>query len=175
MLKLAEKYKDKVQFAFKPHPVLKVKLINIWGKEKTEAYYKKWSELENTQIEEGYYMDLFKTSDALIHDCASFTAEYLYTQKPTLFMVRDENVQSHWNPFGKKCFDQHYHAENLEQIEHFIQDVVINGNDPMKSQREQFFKDLLKNPDRIKKLGANAKEISKNYEYTERRIRKIKL
>lgn len=143
MLELAEKYKDIVQFAFKPHPVLKVKLINIWGKEKTEAYYQKWNELENTQIEEGYYLDLFKTSDALIHDCGSFTAEYLYTQKPTLFMVRDENVLSHWNPFGKKCFDQHYHAENLEQIEHFIQDVVINGNDPMKPQREKFFKDYL--------------------------------
>ena len=143
MLDLAKKYEDKVQFAFKPHPVLKFKLINLWGKEKTEAYYKKWEELDNAQLEQGYYMDLFKTSDALIHDCASFTAEYLYTKKPTLFMVRDPQVLSHWNPFGKKCFDVHYHAENMEQIEDFINQVVIGGNDTMRPIREQFCTDYL--------------------------------
>lgn len=143
MLDLAKKYEDQVQFAFKPHPVLKFKLINIWGKEKTEAYYKKWDEMSNSQIEQGYYMDLFKTSDAMIHDCASFTAEYLYTKKPSLFMLRDPQVLSHWNPFGKKCFDMHYHAENIEQIEAFINNVVIQGDDPMRTDREQFFNDYL--------------------------------
>ena len=143
MLKLAKKYEDKVQFAFKPHPVLKFKLINLWGKEKTEAYYKKWEELENAQLEQGYYMDLFKTSDALVHDCASFTAEYLYTKKPTLFMVRDPQVLSHWNPFGRKCFDVHYHAENMEQIEDFINQVVLEGNDTMREARESFCNEYL--------------------------------
>ncbi|MCQ2341576.1 MAG: CDP-glycerol glycerophosphotransferase family protein [Paludibacteraceae bacterium] len=143
MFRIANKYKDHIQIAFKPHPVLKFKLINLWGKEKTEAYYQQWAELDNGQIAEGDYMDLFLTSDAMIHDCASFTAEYLYTQKPVLFMVRDENVEKHWNRFGKKCFEQHYHATNINQIEHFIEDVVINGNDTMKEQREQFFKDYL--------------------------------
>ncbi len=143
MLEMAKKYEDKVQFAFKPHPVLKFKLINIWGKEKTEAYYNKWNEMPNTQIEQGYYMDLFQTSDAMIHDCASFTAEYLYTKKPSLFMLRDPKVLAHWNPFGKKCFDMHYHAENIEQIEAFINNVVIQGDDPMRTDREQFFNDYL--------------------------------
>jgi hypothetical protein len=143
MLDLAKKYEDKVQFAFKPHPVLKFKLINIWGKEKTEAYYKKWEDMENAQIEQGYYMDLFQTSDAMIHDCASFTAEYLYTQKPTLFMLRDPQVLTHWNPFGRKCFDVHYHAENIDQIEAFINNVVIQGDDPMRVDREKFYNDYL--------------------------------
>lgn len=143
MLQLAEDYKDKIQIAFKPHPVLKVKLINIWGKEKTVAYYNRWNELENTQLEEGNYTDLFLTSDALIHDCASFTAEYLYTQKPVLFMVRDENVLKHWNPFGEQCFNQHYHAHSMDEIRHFIDDVVIAGNDTMRGQREQFFRQYL--------------------------------
>ena len=41
MLKLAKEYSDKIQFAFKPHPVLKRKLyvLNEWGQEKTDAYY----------------------------------------------------------------------------------------------------------------------------------------
>ena len=143
MLDLAKKYEDRVQFAFKPHPVLKFKLINIWGKEKTEAYYKKWEEMENTQLEQGYYMDLFKTSDAMIHDCASFTAEYLYTKKPVLFMVRDPEVLTHWNPFGRKCFDMHYHAENIEQIESFINNVVLGEEDTMRGEREKFCDELL--------------------------------
>lgn len=143
MFRIANKYKDQIQIAFKPHPVLKFKLINIWGKEKTEAYYQRWTDLENGQIAEGSYMDLFLTSDALIHDCGSFTAEYLYTHKPVLFMVRDENVKKRWNPFGQQCLKQHYHATNIDQIEQFIQSVVINGNDTMKEQREQFFKDYL--------------------------------
>ena len=143
MLQLAEEYKDSVQIAFKPHPVLKVKLINIWGKEKTEAYYNRWNELENTQLEEGNYTDLFLTSNALIHDCASFTAEYLYTRKPALFMVRDKNVLKHWNPFGEYCFNQHYLAHSLDEIRRFIEDVVIEGKDPKKESREQFYKQYL--------------------------------
>lgn len=143
MVELAKKYKDSVQFAFKPHPVLKFKLINIWGKEKTEKYYKQWIEMENTQLEEGDYMDLFITSDAMIHDSGSFTVEYLYSQKPVLFMVRDEHVKDQWNPFGQECFDLHYHSKNMEQVEQFLVDVVINDEDPLKAKRELFFKEYL--------------------------------
>jgi len=143
MLELAEKYQDQIQFAFKPHPVLKFKLINLWGKEKTEQYYQRWATLPNTQLEEGYYNDLFLSSDALIHDCASFTAEYLYTKKPVLFMVRDPEVEKHWNPFGKRCFEQHYHAKTIEEVEHFLTDTVLEGNDPMREGRETFFHQYL--------------------------------
>jgi len=143
MLRLAEKYKDEIQIAFKPHPVLKFKLINIWGLEKTEDYYNRWAKLENGQIEQGDYIDLFKTSDAMIHDCGSFTAEYLYTKKPVLFQIKDDKVQEQFNSFGQLCFDYHYHAYSIEETEQFIKDVVIAGNDPKKEQREQFYKDYL--------------------------------
>lgn len=144
MVKLAETYHDQVQIAFKPHPILKFKLIELWGKEKTEAYYQKWADMPNTQLEEGYYIDLFLTSDAMIHDCASFTAEYLFARKPVLFIVRDQQqVESHWNPFGRMCYDQHYHAYGIEDIETFINDTVIMANDPMQPQREAFFNQYL--------------------------------
>lgn len=145
MLELAEKFKDNVQFAFKPHPVLKFRLINLWGTEKTEDYYQRWANLSNAQLETGDYIDLFRTSDAMIHDSGSFLLEYLHLpQNPILYLVRDRaNLYTSLNEFSSQAVDLHYHAENLEQIEHFIQDVVINGNDPMKAQREQFFKDYL--------------------------------
>lgn len=143
MLETAKRHKDKVQFVFKPHPVLKFKLINIWGKEKTEEYYQQWVNLDNGQLEEGDYIDLFATSDAMIHDSGSFTVEYLYTKKPVLFQVKHNDVQNQWNCFGQKCFDCHYLSFSKNDLINFIQDVVINGNDPMKAQREQFFKDYL--------------------------------
>lgn len=143
MLRLAEKYTDDVQIAFKPHPVLKFKLINIWGLEKTEDYYNRWANLANGQIEQGDYIDLFKTSDAMIHDCASFTVEYLYAQKPVLFQIRDEKVKEEFNSFGQMCLEQHYLAYSIEETEQFIKDVVIAGKDPKKEQRERFYKQYL--------------------------------
>ena len=143
MLRLAEKYTDDVQIAFKPHPVLKFKLINIWGLEKTEDYYNRWANLANGQIEQGDYIDLFKTSDAMIHDCASFTVEYLYAQKPVLFQIRDEKVKEEFNSFGQMCLEQHYMAYSIEETERFIKEVVIGGNDPKKEGREQFYRQYL--------------------------------
>lgn len=143
MLELATKYQAQVQFAFKPHPVLKVKLFNIWGKEKTEAYYARWKSMENTQIEEGEYRDLFLTSDAMIHDCGSFTAEYLYTGKPVMFMLRDEEVLKHWSTFGRKCYDMHYIGKTKQDIEAFVNDTVIRAHDEMKVKRQQFVNENL--------------------------------
>jgi hypothetical protein len=79
----------------------------------------------------------------MIHDCGSFTAEYLYTQKPVLFQIRDEKVKEEFNTFGQACFAQHYHAYSIEETEAFIRDVVIADNDPKKEDREQFYKDYL--------------------------------
>lgn len=143
MLKLAEKYQDEIQIAFKPHPVLKFKLINIWGQEETEDYYNRWANLTNGQIEQGDYIDLFKTSDAMIHDSGSFTVEYLYAQKPVLFQIRDEKVKEEFNSFGQMCLEKHYLAYSIEETEKFIREVVIAGKDPKKAEREQFYKQYL--------------------------------
>lgn len=145
MLSIAEKYKDVIQIAFKPHPVLKFRLINLWGEQKTDEYYKRWEEMPNAQLETGDYVDLFLTSDAIIHDSGSFLLEYLHLpQKPALYLVRDrENLYSFLNSFSTKAFELHYHAENIDQIEAFINNVVIQGDDPMRVDREKFYNDYL--------------------------------
>jgi len=136
---LADKYSDKIQIAFKPHHLLRIKLEQeYWGKEKTDIYYNKWAKLANGQCENGDYIDLFLTSDALIHDCGSFMAEYLITEKPSLFMVRNESVMEHWNTFGKKVIAAHYQSRNKEQLINFIENVVLNKNDWMKEERNNF-------------------------------------
>ena len=72
---LAKRYENKIQFCFKPHPFLIRKLYQLWGKYKTDAYYQLWDSMPNTQYENGEYIDLFMTSDAMIHDCDSFRFE----------------------------------------------------------------------------------------------------
>ena len=142
MLRMADKYKEKIQFVFKPHPLLINRLYNKWGKVRTDEYYEKWKNLPNGTIVEGAYDDLFMTSDALIHDCASFIAEYLYVNKPVMRTSNGVDIHSQFNDFGIRCLEQHYIAYNEEQIESFIQNV-INDVDPLKSQRTEFVNGVL--------------------------------
>ena len=147
MLHLAEKYSDRVQVAFKPHQLLKFKLQKIWGEQRTEEYYNRWETLPNGQLEEASYVDLFLTSDAMIHDSASFTTEYLYTQKPVMYLVRNNRQSDVLTPFGELMFNAHYHGHTLEEIEDFIQKVVLDGDDPMKATRCEIYEKYLKPSD----------------------------
>lgn len=136
---LSKKYKEVIQFAFKPHPLLRDTLYNCpgWGKQKTDAYYAFWAESSNCIFADGDYVDLFLTSDAMIHDCASFTVEYLFTGNPVMYLTK-ENHDATLNAFGKNAFDCHYMGRGNEDIEKFIASVVIRGVDPMKDKRLNF-------------------------------------
>lgn len=139
MLALANKYKEVLQIAFKPHQLLKFKLIALWGEEKTEAYYRQWDQMENTQLEEAGYVDLFLTSDAMIHDCGSFTTEYLFTRKPVMYLEKPDAPSPTFNDFGRMSFSMHYIGRSLSDIEEFVKNVVIGGDDPKKESRQHFY------------------------------------
>lgn len=142
MLKMAEKYKTSVEMCFKPHPLLRNKLCIFWGEQKTEEYYDKWNQGCNTFLTEGQYTDLFLTSDAMIHDSASFIVEYLYVDKPVLRTLNGENLKEQFSSFGFSCLDCHYKSYNEQDIEQFILNV-INEVDPLKEQRAKFISDVL--------------------------------
>ncbi len=139
MLQLAREFSESVQFVFKPHPLLKFKLQRIWGVGKTDEYYRCWQEMANGQLEESSYVDLFLTSDAMIHDCGSFTTEYLFTRKPVMYLVKDYDFVEKFSTFGQMSFNNHYHGRTVEEVRSFIADVVIGGKDTMREQREEFF------------------------------------
>ena len=142
MINIAEKYKSEVLFSFKPHPLLKNNLDVIWGKEKTKEYYDKWALMENTSVNEGDYVDLFLSSDAMIHDCGSFISEYLYVNKPVMRTLNEVEESDKMNDFAMECIANHYLAYNEKDIEQFIQNV-INGVDPLKEQRTKFVNEVL--------------------------------
>ncbi len=143
MVELARKYSDKAQFVFKPHPMLREKLYRTpsWGIERTDAYYETWKNMPNSNFANGNYVDLFMTSDALIHDCSSFTAEYLYVNKPVMYLSDKEKIKT-FNSFADECFKVHYHGSTIREIETFIVNV-IEGIDPMADLRTGFINENL--------------------------------
>lgn len=145
MLELAVKYQDSIQIAFKPHPLLRVKLNDIWGKERTDEYFRKWEELPNGIYTEGEYIDLFLTSDAMIHDSGSFLIEYLYTCRPVMRTSNGEDLTRMLNPFALDCLKMYRQAESSEDIENFIIDV-INGRDDLAQERQTFLEERLLPP-----------------------------
>lgn len=151
MLQMAKDLEGQAQFAFKPHPRLKSKLYGLeeWGKEKTDRYYRQWEELPNTILSDGNYIDLFLTSDAMIHDCGSFMYEYLYTGRPAMFIQKDKGVF-----FGKfnsldgtlagECMNLHTIGYGMEDIRQYVSDI-IKGIDPLKKKRQEFIKNVMRN------------------------------
>ena len=145
MFELAEKYKDKVQWAFKPHPVLKEKLKKVWGEDRTNEYYGKWESLVCGQLSSGEYLSLFKFSDAMIHDCGSFKLEYLYTGNPVMYLQKKEPVFDYSNWQTEQALRLHYKGYDKSDIENFVVNV-INGEDSLKDDREKFVKEYLTPP-----------------------------
>lgn len=140
MLELLKKYEGMIQVAFKPHPFLKRNLShdNVWGEKKTLEYFEQWEMAPNGQLNEEDYFDLFLGSDAMIHDSGSFMVEYLVLNKPVLYTLRDRSVTDRFNEFGKLAFEEHYLAKNKDNILEFVEDVVLNEEDPMRERRGQF-------------------------------------
>ena len=149
MLEIAERYREQLQFAFKPHPRLLSVLYEQpdWGKERADAYYSRWAEGANTQLETGDYIDLFKGSDAMIHDSSSFSVEYHFTGKPVLFTAADLNpITSILNDFGQAAIQVHYQGKDFDDITSFLDNVVLKGDDPMKEDRQAFYNQYLMPP-----------------------------
>lgn len=154
---LSDKYQDDIQFAFKPHPRLKTELYNYkkWGKVRTDDYYNYWNTAPNCQLEEGDFIDLFMTSDAMIHDSGSFSTEYHYTLNPVMYVTKDvESEKRHLCKFGKLSMDLHYIGKDNRDILTFLEKRVMLGVDEMRPLREKFYKDYL--------LPPNGKSVSEN-------------
>lgn len=157
MVDLCERYSDKIQIVFKPHPRLLSELCrhDDWGKEKAMAYYHKWETMANSQIESGDFVDLFMTSDAMIHDSGSFCVEYHYSGNPVMYIAQDfEEQVAEKNELGEKAMCCHYIGKTKEDVIDFIENVVLHGSDPMKVERQNFRKEYL--------LPPNGKTVAEN-------------
>lgn len=132
---IALKYKDDIYWSFKPHPLLKEKLLihPDWGKQRTEDYYGFWTEFESSQVDEGEYIDLFKNSDAMILDSSSFLGEYLFVDKPILYLLKKDSL-NYFSSFGHKCLSVSSQALGNKEIENFIVQM-LNDTDVNQHKR----------------------------------------
>lgn len=146
-IKLFKKYPN-IDFVFRPHPLLWINLENnnIWTKRQINKYIKDIKSISNVEFQNGgEYLETFVNSDALIHDCSSFSAEYLFVNKPCCFLLKDqEKLDQNSNAFHKECIKQHYPAYNEQEIIDFIENVVIKNKDLLREKRQAFVqKELL--------------------------------
>lgn len=139
MLALARKFEDEVDFVFKPHPSLHNMLAGVpeWGAVRADEYWQAWRELPNGRIEEGEYLELFRESDALIHDCGSFTFEYLYMDKPCMFLMVEEKYPA-YNQMAEEALECYHQGRTREEIEAFIRTAVLGGQDTKAGVRREF-------------------------------------
>ena len=120
---IAERYSQQVQWSFKPHPHLKPRLYlhPSWGKERTDHYFDFWDSQSFTQLNDGEYEALFNQSDAIIHDCSSFIAEYAVTMKPALYLLSKSSEKLDFlNEFGKCALQSYDTGTTAQHIEEFI-------------------------------------------------------
>lgn len=144
MIEMSEKYKDDLKIIFKPHPILYYNLIKKWGKERTEKYYNLWKNSTIRGIHLKNYEELFFFSDGMIHNCGSFTIEYLYLKKPVCRITNDiEKWKEEFNEIGLEALQCHQIAKNKQDIENFIQDLLKNKDDK-KIEKEKFYENYLK-------------------------------
>ena len=146
MVSLREEYKERIVFAFKPHPMLKTMLSSLWGEEKANAYYRSWTEAENSFDAQGDYHALFAGSDAMIHCSGSFIVEYLYTGKPVAYVYSKTRNPPDIGPIGDAALEAHYPMHSETDIRRFLDNVVLSGHDPMREKRIRVAQKYLKSP-----------------------------
>lgn len=145
MLSIADKYKESIEIAFRPHPLLINRLYIDWGKSRADEYYAKWEEMENTFFNEGEYTDLFLTCDAIIHDCGSFLMESLFIDKPLLHLDNNIPDKEQFNDLAIEGLSHYYRAKSKEDIESFIR-MLLENKDPKETERKIFVKEKLLPP-----------------------------
>ena len=135
-LKYADKFKklalskaEDITWCFKPHPILKSKLYlhPEWGVKRTDEFYDFWRDNEFSQLSEGPYYNLFAESNFMIHDSGSFLAEYLYLEKPVMYLLHDNNHGNYYSEFGQAALAACEIGYSFDDVIKFVDKQLNNG------------------------------------------------
>ena len=118
----------------------------FWGREKAERYLAQMQAFPNVEYQDGGdYFETFANADGIIHDCSSFLTEWMYTEKPGCYLLRNrESIEEQFMPAGQAVLDLYYQAFCREDIIRFLEDVVLRGEDPLKEKRESYVRRHIK-------------------------------
>lgn len=69
----------------------------------------------------------------MITDCSTFLAEYAVTKKPLIRLVSKDMPE--FNTTTENIVKTYYNAENLEELEKYLNMILKEQQDPMKNIR----------------------------------------
>ena len=73
--------------------------------------------------------------------------DYLYFNRPVMYVTQDiERAKSYVNEPGRHAYDAHYAGANTDDVERFVNDVVLAGHDTMLATRQAFYDEYLARP-----------------------------
>lgn len=136
---------SEINWLFKPHPLLQRQLLlkNSMTEEEIKDYWAEWDKIA-LKYEKGDYLDLFSESYAMITDCGSFLTEFLMTEQPVIHLVSDMAVE--YNNSVKKIVKSYYQAHNIEELDRYLEEIILKKQDPKKEERLSVLEELgLKN------------------------------
>ncbi len=143
-----------IDLVIRAHPLTYTEVTNrgLISAEDLEQFKQEITVLPNARIDDAItnnegYLDLFYSSDAMITDGISFLTEYPVTGKPLLHTIGSDNPAK-LNAYGARIVKAFYQAFCEQDIVHFINRVVFEGEDEMLEQRRQIIDEELYIPER---------------------------
>lgn len=137
-----------LDFVFRPHPFLfpVLERPNFWGPAKCAAWRERFLSHPNAEWSAGGDpVRDFAAADAMIQDCSSFLAEWMFTGRPCCYMLKSEADFSKFLPFGRECLARCTIAYDAAAIEAFLREVVVAGRDTLAAEREAFRREIAVN------------------------------
>ena len=93
----------------------------------------------------GDYFATFASADGIIHDCSSFLAEWLFTEKFGCYMLHDKaTIDKQFLKNGKEMLNYYRKAFTEEDIIRYVQDIYEEKADTAREQRIAFVRSHLK-------------------------------
>lgn len=98
-------------------------------------YFDEWQNI-GIIYEYGHYFDLFKNSDFMITDSASFLLEYYPTQKPVIRLM--SKTYTYNNALTEMVAGNYYQVHNIDELKNTLKIVIEDKQDPVKKQRLKY-------------------------------------
>ncbi len=117
-----------IDFVFRPHPLLfpTLRSCGLWDDERIDQYLSDLARKGVVYSPEGDYLHLFRECDAIIHDCGSYTVEWLFTGKPACFVRNPVLKDSQLTRLMLEAMKQHCIAKDFDDIRMFINELLVS-------------------------------------------------
>lgn len=148
-----------IDFLFRPHPFLfpVLERPKFWGAAKCAAWRRRFLAHPNAAwTTGGDPLADFAVSDAIIQDCSSFLADWMFTGRPCCYMLKSKEDFAKFLHVGRECLKRCHIAYDEDAILAFLRDVVVAGHDTPAAEREAFLKAIAVNFPHAAEAALNA-------------------